>query len=341
MLTTVKALCALNGVASWEDEVRSFLIREAAPHADDIRVDAMGNLIVFKKGKKTTGSKLMLCAHMDEVGVLIRSITEEGYLKFSCIGGIDRRVLLGKKLRIGPNGVRGIVGLKAYHLVSKEEEKHIPQLREFYIDIGAKDKEAAEALIEPGDVGAFDSDCIEFGDGLLKAKALDSRIGCAVMLKLLADDLPMDCTFVFTVQEVVGNRGAFGAAFSVEPEIALVLDGTGTGDMPSVAEHRSACCLGKGPVLSFMDHGTIYDRALFERLRELAEGNGIRWQLMHNTAGDSNASAVQRTKSGIRVCAISAPVRYPHTPAGIASVRDMDEILRLTARFLDDLAAQN
>ena len=217
MLNTVKTLCELSGVASWEDEVRSYLMEQARPHASEMRVDSMGNLIVFKRGKKETGNKLMLCAHMDEVGIIIRNITEDGYLKFSCIGGIDRRVLLGKKLLIGSNKVRGIIGLKAYHLVSADEEKRVPKLQEFYIDIGAKDKETAETLVELGDVGVFDSDCVEFGDGMLKAKAIDDRVGCAVMLKLLERELPMDCTFVFTVQEEVGTRGAFGAAFAVTP----------------------------------------------------------------------------------------------------------------------------
>jgi len=338
MLNTVRTLCELSGVASLEDEVRSYLMESVKPYASELRFDAMGNLIVFKKGTKSCKNKVMLCAHMDEVGVIIRGITEDGYLKFSCIGGIDRRVLLGKKLLIGPKQIRGIVGLKAYHLVSAEEEKRVPKLQEFYIDIGAKDKEAAEALVELGDIGVFDSACVEFGDGMLKAKALDSRVGCAVMLQLIASELPMDCTFVFTVQEEVGTRGAFGAAFSVEPEIALVLDGTPAGDIPSIAEHRQGCCLGKGPVLAFMDSGTIYDRELFERLRKIAEENAVNWQLKQDTAGTTDASAVQRSKAGVHVCSVSIPIRYPHTPSGIGCIRDFENMLRLVTLFLNDLA---
>ena len=151
MLNLVKELCALPGVSSFEEEVRAFLMDRAAPFADDMRVDAMGNLIVFKKGKKSTGNKLMLCAHMDEVGLIIRSITEEGYLKFDAIGGINRRVLLGKQVEVGPNRVKGVIGLKAYHLVSREEEKVVPKLETFYIDIGAKNKAKAEKLVSVGD----------------------------------------------------------------------------------------------------------------------------------------------------------------------------------------------
>lgn len=340
MLNTVKTLCALNGVASLEDEVRSYLMERARSHATEMCVDAMGNLIVFKKGRKSTGNRLMLCAHMDEVGVIIRNITEDGYLKFSCIGGIDRRVLLGKKLLIGAKKIRGIIGLKAYHLVSADEEKRVPKLQEFYIDIGAKNKESAEAVVELGDIGVFDSDCIEFGDGMLKAKALDDRIGCAVMLKLMERELPMDCTFAFTVQEEVGTRGAFGAAFSVTPEIALVLEGTTAADSPAMEPHRQVCVPGKGPVISFMDGGTIYDRRLFEQLRDLAEANQISWQTKHYIAGGTDAAAIQRSKAGVRVCAVSTAVRYLHTPASVASIKDFDAMLRLAALFIDDLASR-
>ena len=341
MLTTVKTLCALNGVSSWEDEVRAYLREQAAPYADTIRVDAMGNLIVRKKGAKATGNRLMLVAHMDEVGVILKSITEDGYLKFGVIGGVDRRVLLGKRLAIGPRSVDGIIGLKAYHLVSAEEEKKVPKLEDYYIDIGAKSRQEAERLVSVGDVGAFVSDCVEFGDGMLKAKALDDRIGCAVLLKLLQRELPMDVTFVFTVQEEVGTRGAFGAAFSVTPEIALIVEGTTAANLPSLAAHRQVCAPGKGPVLSFMDGGTIYDRALFERLRDLADAHGIPWQTKNYIAGGTDAMAIQRTKNGVRACAISAAVRYLHAPASVACVRDFDWILELAARFIDSIAAES
>ena len=205
MLNQIRELCLLPGVSSFEAPVRSFLRARAEPYADDIRTDTMGNLIVFKKGRKSTGSKLLLAAHMDEVGLIIRSVTDEGYLKFSAVGGIDRRVLLGKPVRIGEKGVPGVIGLKAYHLVSAEEEKTVPKLEEFYIDIGAKDKEEAESKVNLGDCAVFDSDVVAFGDGFLKAKALDDRVGCAILLELLKEELPMDVTFAFTVQEEVGT----------------------------------------------------------------------------------------------------------------------------------------
>lgn len=341
MLSLVKELCALNGVSSGEDEVRAFLRQKAEGYTNDVRVDAMGNLIVFKKGKKATGKKLMLAAHMDEVGLIIKRVTDEGYLKFAAVGGIDRRVLIGKTVCIGPGRVPGIIGLKAYHLVSAEEEKTVPKLEDLYIDIGAPDKASAEALVSVGDLAAFSGDVLEFGDGMLKAKAIDDRVGCAVLLRLLEEDLPMDCTFVFTVQEEVGTRGAFGAAFSVTPEIALVLEGTTAADLPGMDEHKKVAYPGRGPVISHMDGGTIYDRGLFELLRDLAEEHQIPWQMKHFISGGNDSSAIQRTKSGVRVAAISAAVRYLHTPASVACIQDFDYMRDLARKFIEAIAADS
>lgn len=338
MKELVKRLCTLNGVSSCEDAVREAVRALAAPYADEMRTDSMGNLIIFKRGKRPAGRKLLLAAHMDEVGLIIRRITDEGYLKFSAVGGIDRRVLIGKPVAVGPKGVSGVIGLKAYHLVSTEEEKSVPKLDEFYIDIGAKDKEAAEALVRPGDCAAFVSDALEFGNGMLKAKALDDRIGCAVMLELLKEELPMDVTFAFTVQEEVGCRGAFAAAFSVEPEIALVLETTTAADLAGIPPHQQVCAPGKGPVIVFMDGGSVADRGLYEMARMLAESNGIPWQTKHYIAGGNDAGAIQRTKAGARTLALSAAVRYLHAPASVASIRDLDQLLCLARLFIAAIA---
>ena len=338
MINTLKTLCALSGVSSFEDEVRDYIRQRVTPYATDLRVDAMGNLIVLKKGARATGNKLMLCAHMDEVGLIIKSITEDGYLKFGCVGGIDRRVLLGKQVALGEQKVTGVIGLKAIHMTTAEERKKVPKLDEYYIDIGVKSREEAEKLVGIGDCGVFVSDVVEFGDGMLKAKAIDDRVGCAVLVKLLEENLPMDCTFVFTVQEEVGTRGAFGSAFSVTPEIALVLEGTTAADNPALDESLQVCWPGKGPVLSWMDGGSIYDRGLFELLRDLADRNGLPWQMKHYLAGGTDASAIQRTKSGVRVAGISAAVRYLHAPSSVANISDMEHMLTLARLFVGAVA---
>ena len=338
MLELLKDLCALNGVSGDEDRVRDFLRAQAEPLANSVRTDAIGNLIVFKRGKKSTGSKVMLAAHMDEVGVIVTRITDEGFLKFDFVGGVDRRVTIGKPVVIGLSRVPGVIGLKAIHLVSREEEKQVPKTDSLYIDIGAKDREAAEKLVSLGDYGAFVCAPEEFGEGLFKAKAIDDRVGCAVLLELLREDLPLDVTFAFTAQEEVGTRGAFGAAFSVTPEIALVLETTTAADLPGVEDHRRVCAPGRGPVISYMDGGTVYDRGLFETLRDLAEQNGIPWQTKEYIAGGNDARTIQRTKAGVRVAALSAAVRYLHAPASVGSVADFGNILKLTRLFLERMA---
>lgn len=338
MIETLKTLCGLSGVSSYEDQVREYIRRRVEPYADSVRTDALGNLIVFKRGAKAAGNKLMLCAHMDEVGLMVKSVTDEGYLKFGCVGGIDRRVLLGKRVTVGEKAAPGVIGLKAIHLTTAEERKKVPKLTELYIDIGAKDREEALAQVELGDICTFVSDVTEFGNGMLKAKAIDDRVGCAVMVKLLEEDLPMDCTFAFTAMEEAGTRGAFGAAFDLTPEIALVLEGTTAADIPSLEPDRQVCWPGKGPVLAWMDGGTIYDRELFELLRALAEQNGLPWQMKHYLSGGTDASAIQRTKAGVRVTGISAAVRYLHAPSSVCSISDAEQMLTLARLFLRAMA---
>lgn len=338
MIDTLKTLCALSGVSSFEDPVRDYLMEQAKPYADSMRVDTMGNLIIFKKGAKTTGNKLMLCAHMDEVGLIIKHITDDGYLKFAPIGGIDRRVLIGKRVYVGWNRVPGIIGLKAVHMTTPEERGKVPKLEEYYLDIGATSREEAEALINLGDFAVFDNECLEFGNGYLKAKAIDDRVGCAVMLKMLQQELPMDCTFVFSVQEEVGTRGAFGAAFSVTPEIALVLETTTAADLPGIKGQKRVCAPGQGPVISLMDGGTIYDKELFRLMCDTADAAGIPWQVKHLIAGGNDSRVIQRTKAGVRVAGLSAAVRYLHAPSSVGSIKDFEQMLTLATAFVDALA---
>lgn len=341
MKELLKRLCSIPGVSSWEDQVRDCVMDIAGQYATELRVDVMGNVIAFKEGVKATGNKLLLTAHMDEVGLMVRSITDEGYLKFDTVGHIDRRVLLGKRVLVGPNLIPGVVGLKAYHLVSRDEEKNVPKLEDYYLDIGAKSRKEAEGLIRLGDVAVYDSKPELFGGGLLKGRALDGRIGCAVLLWLMREELPMDCTFVFTVQQEVGARGAFGAAFSVKPQIALVLEGAPAFDLAGVASNQKSCVLGGGAVLPYMDKGIMVDRNLFETLRSLAEEKNIPWQLRENTAGSGDAGAIQRTAAGVRTAVIAAPVRYPHTPATLAHPSDIEAVVNLTRAFITHLSKED
>lgn len=340
MIDLLKQLCSLNGVSGDEGEVRDFIRAQAKPYADSIRTDALGNLIVFKKGRKSSGNHLLLAAHMDEVGIIVTHITEEGFLKFDFVGGVDQRIAIGKPVVLGKERVPGIISLKAIHLTRKEELKKVPRVQDLYVDIGADSREEAEKKVPLGTYGSFVSQAEEFGEGFFKARAIDDRIGCAIMLKLLKEELPLDVTFAFTAQEEVGTRGAFGAAFSVTPQVALVLETTTAADLPGVDGHRRVCAPGKGPVISYMDGGTIYDRGLFEDFRRLAQEHDIPWQTKEYIAGGNDARTIQRTKSGVRVAAMSAATRYLHAPSSVASVADFENMLKLTRLFLADRAEQ-
>lgn len=334
MLPLVKKLCSLDGVSSFEDAVREYIKNRIAPYVDEMYEDVMGNLIVHKTGSVVPPSKIMFAAHMDEVGFIIKSITDEGYLRFGTVGGIDPRVLIGKRVLVSEKHVPGIIGIKAVHLVGEEEKKKVPKITEMYIDIGAKDKEDAEKTVDIGDYAVFDSDPVEFGDGFLKARAIDDRIGCAVMIKMIEEGPDVDAWYAFTVQEEVGTRGSGPAAYSVDPDIVIILEGTTAGDMPNTKPHKKVCAPGQGAVLPFMDLSAIIDRGVHSLLIEIANKNDIPWQHKEAVAGGTDAGTVQRTLSGIRVGVISAAVRYIHSPTSVASIKDFDSIYRLVTEFL-------
>ncbi|MBQ9979527.1 MAG: M20/M25/M40 family metallo-hydrolase [Oscillospiraceae bacterium] len=338
MIETVKTLCALNGVSGSEDAVRDYILTRVMPYADKIDTDAMGNVLVFKKGAKDAG-KIMLAAHMDEVGLIITHITDEGYLKFSAVGGIDRRVLLGKKVFIGEKALPGIIGVRAIHLVSAEEEKKSPAIDEMYIDIGAPDRDAALKLVSPGDVAAFEGSVYEYGDGWIKAKALDDRMGCAIMIKLIESNLPCDTWFAFTVQEEVGVRGAATAAYALAPDTAIVIEGTTAADFPSVSGEKRITICGDGAVISLMDGGAIYDRKLFAAIRDTADKNGIKWQIKSRVAGGTDAAAIQRAGAGVTVGGLSLPVRNIHSPTSHAKISDIEAIYALITKYLEEYSA--
>ena len=340
MLEELKTLCRLSGVSSHEDDVRSYIRTQAEPYAHSIRVDAMGNLIVFKKGAKSAPEHLMLAAHMDEVGLMIDRIHDDGTLGFQFVGGVNRAVVIGKKVYLGERRIPAVVGMKPIHLTTAEERKKVPKTKDLYLDIGCSSKEEAEKLVELGDVGVFSDDVREFGNGLLKAKAIDDRVGCAVLLDLLREDLPMDVTFAFTVQEEVGTRGAFGAAFSVKPKVALIVEGTTAADIPELDGGEWVCRVGKGPVLPYMDGSTIYDRALFLKLRRLAEEHNIPWQTKQYISGGTDARTIQRSRSGVRVAGMAAAVRYLHAPSSVAAVSDYEAMIQLGRLFIEAVAEE-
>jgi len=258
-------------------------------------------------------------------------------LKFAAAGSVDARVLPGKSVVIGQNHVFGVIGCKALHLNKGGERDKAVKTEDLYIDIGAKSKQEAENLVQLGDCGAFDSAPLEFGDGFFKAKAIDDRFGCAVMLELIEEPLPVDCWFAFTVQEEVGMRGAATAAYHVNPDIALILEGTTAADLPSVHGEKKVCRASGGAVIPFMDNGTIYDRELYKTLCGIADKNDIPWQTKTQIAGATDGAAVQRTRAGAKTAALSAPVRNLHSPSCVAKISDLEAVMTLARLFIQEI----
>ena len=341
MLDTIKTLCRLPGPSGWEDAVRDYIRAEAAPYADELIVDRLGSLLVFKKGRKQPKKPILLAAHMDEVGVAIKEIDDDGFLRFGFLGGIDRRVVIGKRVWIGKNRVPGVIGMKPIHLTTPAERESVPALKELYIDIGAKDSDEAKALVTRGDYGVFDDRVIELQNDMIRMKAIDDRVGCGILLTLLKEDLPVDTWFSFTVQEEAGCRGAFGAAFRLQPGIAVVVEGTTAADGPASIGARKVCMPGKGPVVPYQDGGTVYDRGLFEQITALADANDIPWQVKTLLSGGTDASAIQRSREGCRVAAISAAVRYIHSPSCVGCTRDFEQMAALLRLLLADLEVKD
>ena len=329
----LRRLTAINGVSGQEEAVRNSLIEEITPFAETLRVDSIGNLIVEKRGEKTPSRKIMVCAHMDEVGLIIKKITSDGFLKFGCVGGIDRKVLIGKRVKVGKNGIDGVIGVKAVHLLEKEEKKTAPSVEKLYIDIGAASKEEAETVVDLGDYAAFSGEYIAFGEGKICAKALDDRAGCAVMCELMQEEQKYDSTFVFTVQEEVGLRGAQVAAYQERPDFVLVLETTSAADFLEKREQWVSQC-GGGVVISVMDRGTIYDRELINIAVEEAQKHGIAYQMKQSIAGGNDAGALQRGGEGAKVLALSLPCRYLHTSACVIDQRDFEAMKALAGKIL-------
>ena len=330
----LKELCLLNGTSGDERAVREYIIEKIRGKCD-YKVDALGSVVAFKKVKKTPDKKVMLCAHMDEVGFIITHITDEGYLKFSSVGGIDAEAVLTRRLSI--NGKTGVVGAKAVHLMSSDEKESVPKFSDFLLDIGAENKAEAEKYVQPGDYAYFVSDYCEFGDGFVKAKALDDRIGCMLLIELIHSDLEYDTYFCFNVQEEVGLRGAACTSYSVKPDIAVVLESTTAADIEGVSGAERCCVLGNGPVISYMDGRTVYDRELYQKAVRLAENNGIKAQTKTKIAGGNDAGAVQTSAGGCRVAAVSLPCRYIHTGASVVKKSDIEETRRFLKVFLTAL----
>ncbi len=330
----LEKLCLLNGASGDENAVRDFIIKEIKNYCE-YNVDALGSIIALKKGRKTPEKRVMLSAHMDEVGFIITHISDDGYLKFSPVGGIDPRVVIDRVVNV--NGKKGVIGAKAVHQLSDEEKKTAPDFSKLYIDIGAKNKADAEKYISLGDFAYFVSDYTEYGNGYIKSKALDDRIGCMLMIELIKSDLEYDTCFCFNVQEEVGLRGAVCTSYQVQSDVSVVLEATTAADLCGVTGGERCCILGNGPVVSFMDGRTVYDKVLYSLAFDTARENNIKIQTKTAIAGGNDAGAIQTSGKGSRVIAVSLPCRYIHSASSVVKKSDLEETRKLLKALLPRL----
>lgn len=331
------ALCNLDGVSGHEDRVREYILDQLKGSSVpmEYHVDAMGNLLVHLKGKEPAQNVVQLDAHMDEVGFILTHICENGTLCFNTIGGINADVLFGHRVRIGDR--IGVIGGKAMHQCDGNEMKTIPTADAMRIDIGASTKKEAEKLVNIGDCGTFDAQLTTLNDGLFIGKAVDDRVGCMLLLEIAKTQPERDVWLSFTVQEELGLRGAGVAAEQIKPDYVIAIDATTAADTAGSSEENAVCRVGKGAVVSFADGATLYDTALYQRIRQLAEQEGIPTQTKNKIAGGNNAGALQRRGTGAYTASVSLPCRYIHSPACVGAETDVDAMLRLLVRMAEEL----
>lgn len=344
----IRKLSLCFGPSGCEDEVRELILEQIREDCNSYRVDKVGNLIAVVCGRGPDYNvenprRILLSAHMDEVGLMIREITEEGYLKFDTVGGIDPRVLCGRHVLVGEGKgqLHGVIASKAIHLQTPEERTKSTPVSAMYIDIGAKSREEAQKHVSVGTCAVFDSEFVTFGkdNSRMKGKALDDRAGCAALIEIMRDlyrnpcNMPFDVYFAFTTCEEVGISGANVAAFGVKPDTALIVEATGVNDLPG-AGRNAVSQQGEGGTLSLADVGTVYDMGFVEYARSTAEEQGLKCQIKQAFTGGTDAAHIQRSLTGVRVLGLSLPTRYIHCASCVALYEDYEQTRDLVKAML-------
>jgi putative aminopeptidase FrvX len=319
-------LTQADGVSGKEDAVREIIKREIEDYCDEISIDSIGSLIAHKKG---SGKKIMFAAHMDEIGVIVTYIDEKGFIRFRNVGGLYIRQLVGRRVRFS-NGVIGVIG-------SEEEEfNKKPSFDKLYIDIGAQNSDEAKQKISIGDTAAFIGE-VYANDKIIVSKALDNRTGCYILIKAMQrlKNVTNDLYFVFTSQEEVGLRGAKTTAFSINPDYAVAVDVTDTGDTPEAP--LMAINMGSGAAIKVMDRSVLCDSDVRIKMIETAKKHKIPYQLEIMTDGGTDAGAIHLTRSGIKTGGVSLPVRYVHSPSEMACIDDLQSCIDLISILAQDV----
>ncbi|MEJ2242989.1 MAG: M42 family metallopeptidase [Candidatus Bathyarchaeota archaeon] len=333
LVDILEKFCNVDGVTGREDQVRELLKECLNPYVDELKEDKLGNLIGFKKGKADAPT-VMVAAHMDEVGLMIKNIKKKGFLQFTKVGGIDDRVLFAQKVVVHTDKGRlvGVVGAKPVHIQKEEERKKVIDADHLFIDVGAKDKKEAEAMgVQVGDAVSFDVNFSKLNGSMVLGKAFDNRVGCAILVEVMKQLKDCDCNVyaVGTIQEEVGLRGATIAAFSIEPDLGLAVDVTVAGDTPGVSEGEAPTKLGGGPALTVADAGLIAHPKVLRLLVDSAKQNNIPYQLETGIRGCTDAARIALSRDGVPSGVVSVPARYIHSPAGIISLEDVQKTIDL------------
>lgn len=334
LLDKLSNACGLPGL---EHEVRDLLRQELAPYVDEMWTDAIGNLMV-RKGSGPV--KVMLDAHMDEVGFCVGEITDEGYLKLKKMGGLDDRVLPGRQVWVTHRRIPGVLGAKAWHLCAPDERGKVIPFDAMSVDLGCRNRKEVEELgIELGDPVYFATTFEHFSDKVVKGKAFDDRAGCAVLAAILQNHSYPGITLygAFTVQEEVGLRGARVAAYNLNPDMAIALEGTGSANAAGVDPFDTITNMGEGPAISLMDSSGIPNLQVWEHLVKVAREHAIPYQHRRIVGGGTDAGGIALQRSGIPVCTVSVPCRYIHTNAALCNLDDLNGAVRLVHHFLESV----
>lgn len=334
MRELLKTLCNLDGVSGYEDEVRSFIKSAVEPYADEYFVDALGNLLVFRKGKHRRTRVMLVAAHMDETGLLVESICEDGCLRL-CSTVVQPQVLLGTRLRVGSKRIKGVMCQKAIHLQKEEERKIFPPLSSLVLDIGADSRQSAQQLVSIGDPVTFDSLAQDIGADCLMAKAIDDRVGCAIMIKLIEQSHLYDTWYAFTVEEEIGAQSAGVVARCLDPGVTLVLEGTTCKDVGNRREHMLNCCLRKGCAISLCDTASLYHPRLRQLAKDIAKDLNQNWQWRYMQIGSTDNGALHTGASGAQAVGLNVPVRSIHSACGIAYYPDIQATFDIAKAMIE------
>jgi len=334
----LKILSNTPGVSGFEDPVQKVIQAELALVCDSVHVDKIGNVIGFKKGVRTEQSpeplKVMLAAHMDEIGFMVKHIDRDGFVRFMPIGGFDPRTLVAQRVIIhGQRDVNAVIAPQPNWILDDKGKQKVLDITELVIDAGM-DRETISNLVSIGDAISLAQPFEELNDKVVLGRNFDDRVGVYVMLESMKriEECHVDVYAVATVQEEVGLRGVPTAAYVIEPDVGIALDGSLASDVPYAREEERHCSMGAGTGIYVMDRLTISDRKLVSFLLQIAEKAGIKTQI--NLGGGTDASIIQRHRTGARVCTIGAPTRYMHSTVQMCSLEDIESTIELLVAFL-------